>query len=431
MLIEIFNSLHLNHIFYMIYIIYMNIDTLLQARPFPDSYTPQVLQNIQLLSFKKDNAVPFGSFIFKIQKFPGDIDLIETFEDCISIDDVIHKFKKKLIQVIKHIIDLKLHYMVEFKMGLDHRFIFDIGYLKDGIYHQNIDNIIENVSSLYDHDLLNDYDLSFIDQYLYKNDTSSYDMLFNFFRDKYIIRWSDQDILNGYKILIGNKKITIDEALRHKTYVKIDMITLINNRFVEITNFFILVYNDKSNNTQYAINFGEYIDPKFLREHIEETLPFEIEKLFYSDYYFSPFKGSKRMWSLSRHFHYNNIIQKLSGFISGNISFLYMLKSEVDTLINLLSKLKNPPMIHIFNQIQEIKSRLTYILEISDKEHQFDDMFNSINQYSSKDIIIHTLKHIKELFSHYINHFSLKYLKSVNLFPVPRYLLPKQLSYIK
>ena len=154
-----------------------------------------------------------------------------------------------------------------------------------------------------------------------------YDVLYNLFREHKIIRWSDTDILRGYKILPLNKKITITEALSHKGHIKIDMITDINNKFIEMTNFLFLV-EKKMDGKKYIINLKKNYSEEYLKKRSEKQLPEEIEKLFYSIYYYNPFKGAKRLWALARHYKDYAMIDKLKNFISGNISLLYQLNQK-------------------------------------------------------------------------------------------------------
>lgn len=69
-----------------------------------ESYPETALNEIKLLSFSRDKlADPFGSYIYRIQKYPGDIDLIEKFTECCSLDDAITKFEKSLKNVVRNI----------------------------------------------------------------------------------------------------------------------------------------------------------------------------------------------------------------------------------------------------------------------------------------------------------------------------------------
>lgn len=396
--------------------------TLLSTRAYPESYTPQIINNIELLSFSDEGATPFGSYIYKVQKYPGDIDLVEKFEDCCSIDDVVNKFAKRFQQIVKSIIKLKKHYMTEAKIGEDNRYevgIHEIGFLRRGSYYINDNtkaNLVEVANELLSNGLLPKEEYEIIMRIVNKDypTVNDHDILYNLFREHKVLRWSDKEILDGYKILPGNIKITIREALKHKGHVKIDMITDINNKFIEMTNFLFLIEN-KPDGKKYAINLGKPYTQELIQKRIETELPKEIEKLFFSAYYYNPFKGVKRLWALARHYKDYTMIDKLKPFISGNISLLYQLKSELENIMVLLKKLKSPPKVGINNQIQEIKSRLVYVLEVGDDELYLDDLFNKATASNERYEKLELLGKLKKYMVAHINYFTMEFLHSIGI----------------
>jgi hypothetical protein len=59
-----------------------------------DSFSNPIKEGIELISIEPHKAIPFGSFVYKAQPFPGDIDLNESFRACCSEDEVIKLFEK-------------------------------------------------------------------------------------------------------------------------------------------------------------------------------------------------------------------------------------------------------------------------------------------------------------------------------------------------
>jgi len=432
-----------------------NKDSILGIRPYPAAYTPEVLKNIKLVNFSdSDQAIPFGSYIYRVQKYPGDIDLVEEFNTGDDIDTVISKFKNKLVSIVQHIVDLRLHYMIEFKMGLDRYYDVNIGTLVRGVYYPTFGDFHHYVNGkptvdigintalrrLKEKNLLTKNELSTIRSTLKKNPLTSleYDIVYNFFREKRVLRWSDVEILNGKKLESDGSEITIEQALKYNTHVKIDMITKIENKFVEITNFLFLISTVKDNNvdTNYIINFGVKYDKNFFLTRSEIELPKEIEKLFYSDFHYNPFKGAKRMWALARHYNDWGTLNKLKDLISGNISLLYMLKSELGTMSRLLERLiKNKisiPTVSINTNLQLIKERIGYVLNLNpEKYDEFILLLNNVIQQKnikSKYLLILNLEY---LFSEIINFYTISYLKTHDISYINSPYIPDKLSYIK
>jgi len=79
-----------------------------------------------------------------------------------------------------------------------------------------------------------------------------YDIIFNLFRNHRVIRWTEDEILQGYKMLPGKLKFKFIDGLKQKSHIKIDVLAYINNRFIEVTNFFYLVL--ESNRLYYYYN---------------------------------------------------------------------------------------------------------------------------------------------------------------------------------
>jgi len=102
-----------------------------------DSYSRDMIQNIKLLTFFPKGSMMMGSNTYAIQKYPGDIDLMETFYDCCTKEEVIDKYIKALKRVVYDIIHTPEHYLSEFKAGLDYRYNINIGTLSNGVWDRN------------------------------------------------------------------------------------------------------------------------------------------------------------------------------------------------------------------------------------------------------------------------------------------------------
>ena len=406
-----------------------NYNEIVSVKPYPEGYTQEILNNIKLITVGKDelNNI-FGSVMYRVQPYPSDIDTAQTYRKNLNVNKLIIQFSKNLKETIKNIIDKEYHYITEIKIGLDDRYKYDIGTLRNGLYRINRE-LRKYINVLYDNKLLGDEEF-FIIKNLVKSiinrggfgNQNEYDTIYNILREHLILRWKPEEVLRGYKILTGNKKITVEEALGYITAVKIDMITIINNRFIEVTNFLLLI--DKDNN---IINLGEHYDNNIIRELSIRTLPQEIEKLLFSDYYKSYFKACKRMWALARIIEDTYIISKVTPFIKGSISYLYMLKSEIDTIILLCEIVKNPPINKIKYAIDNIKYKLNNIMAVnSDELLKYINMFNNYLNNPNIDILKDLVDRMKDI----INYKSINYLKLNGLLPPPPEYLPDDRKYV-
>lgn len=404
----------------------MDLDRLLEVKP-ESSYSNQVLDEIKIVSYnKKEHAQPFGSYIYRLQKYPGDIDLLENVNECgdhpcKSKDELIKSFKKKFQKIVKEVIKKRGHYYSEIKCGLDERYLIKIGDMHKGIFVPNKDLHLK-IQKLYREELLPENEFEIIMGILEKsnNNADDYDIISTIIREHYILRWSAKEIISGIKSLPGNKKITLEKALEYDTLCKIDMITLVNGRFTEITNVYGLGYYDKAGNL-HLLNYTA--DPA--------TLPLEVEKLYYSNKFYSPFKMVKRMFSYARHEYlqgekkYANILHGIIPFITGNVSFLYQIRSELETIILLLDKFKNPSPKAIHSQISEIKNRLSNIIQIDHNElillqNDLDECIHAKHNEEKIKILEMVTKDLKK----YINELTIEHLIKMGLNPPPHDVLP-------
>jgi len=397
----------------------MSYKDLLSARPYPDSYSKQVLNNIQLISFSDEGAQPFGSFIYKVQKYPGDIDLVETYTECCSIDEVVKKFAKRFQKIVSEVVQQRKTYFTEAKIGEDNRFDISVGFLDKGNYiidDKTRINVLETASIFYNNKWIKNDEFEMINNIMNNPHPTSddYDVINNIFREHRILRWTAGEILSGYKMLPGKIKLSIQEALKIKGHIKIDIITDIFGKFIEMTNFLFLIEKNIDDKL-YVINLGKPFSEDLIKKRVEQQLPKEIEKLFYSKFYYSPFKGAKRCWALARHYKDLTMIGKLKNIISSNISLLYQLSSELGNILLLLEKVESPPMATINNQIQDIKSRFTYVMELGKEEVIIDNLFNMATNEKNINNKINQIDIIKQYMKANVDRLTVEYLESNNI----------------
>lgn len=401
-----------------------------QKKEYPQGYTENIINNVKLITIDdKDIINLFGSASYRIQPFPADIDISEIYEEKLSRKQLINKFSKKLKNVIRNILKSNFHFITEIKIGLDDRYIFNIGSCVDGVYKPDINNILINTDNLFNNKLLSMEDYTQVNNIMdlaIKNNgllnSYEYDLIFNIFRKYYILRWTADEVLMGKKRII-NKYISIEDALNSETMTKIDMITKINgDKIVEITNFILLIDGDNN-----IINLGKKKDYGFLNKLAVDGLPFEIEKLLYSDFYFSPFKACKRIWALARILKDGEMIDKITPIINGRISFLYSLQSQIKTIILLYDTNPQIKFNDIYPSLENIRYNINNIMEISkDDLNIYFNLFDKF--YNNHDYNI--LSIIADMMQKTINFYTIHFLKYNRVVPLNFYYLPTVAKYV-
>lgn len=385
----------------------------LLERKNPNSYSNDIHDAINIISIDPEETEVFGSFAFKALKFPTDLDLLEEVKGCCSKEDVINKVEKEIKNVVKRIMKSKDSYVSELKAGLDKVYMIDLGEFKKNILSNfDYEQVGEDVTNLYENGYLTEEEYNEIMKYVKPNITNiQYQHLFDLLRDKWIIRWNDSEILKGKKELSNGREITLNQALYDKTLIKLDMWAPINNRYVEVTNFFILRSIDKQGNEE-DINLELDIIPDL----VEEVLKF-MSGLFYK-----PYKYAKRLWSLSLAIRDIETIKLITPLLNSDASKLNIINSDISVIVGMIERIKKPPINFLVKEIDNFKNIISNISSIKLQEDKlYKEIEYIVDNYfkMEKDDFIARLNRIKEYLQSEINEYALTYMKGVGLYPLP------------
>ncbi len=398
------------------------------------SYPVPVLDNLKLVSLNENAmAMPFGSYTYRFQAYPGDIDGMEEIGECCSEADAAKKYAKAIQTVVMEIKLKKMNYYSEIKAGIDPIYNITVGALRNGIFTPN-PKLWEKTQSLYDKNLFPVEEYSIIMSILTKDkqlDGDDYDVVEYIYRKYRILRWTADEILKGYKILEDGSKLKLVDAITMDTMTKIDQISLIDGRFVEITNNWHLNWIDE--NDEWHV---------FNKKHgVPNDLTKEVDKLYFSNMFYSPFKCLKRMYSYSRYKYIDTgdkkwkyYIKTISPFLMSRISSAYQIKSELDTIVLILTLNRNASPGAISNQINYTKQRISSILEFSDEQVQemnknLDIVYIYSTAKSHVDIQLKQLDKVIKMLKGLINYHTIGFLERMGLNPPPRDLLPNPRGY--
>ena len=389
----------------------------------PNSYSKKTKDLINLVTIQED-INPVGSQKFKVARYPGDIDIMEPIINCCSLEDVVIDVSKSIQKIATKIKNTPKVYLGDFKAGLDNRYNINIGDINayDKVVGYKRTKVIKYLKELFNKGLLTSDDLNTAFKYITKNfSRKSWEKLAKFIKHFRVIRWSLDELISGQKFVgKGANKVLLklSEALKEETITKLDLWGQVDNRYTEITNFFLLSYFD-TNGVENTIspsltNYKERI-VKDLKHYGQGTS-------------YQPLKMAKRLWALAVSLNDTSVLEKLYPLFSSEASILYQINAEIETIVLMLENwdsigeeiIADNAYIDVMNQIDEYKMRLSmvYNLTLDDQELQF-----LIDEASNKDIrtkkgrkaIIKSLDMFSEILQIGINEFSEEYLQSVNL----------------
>ena len=127
------------------------------------------------------------------------------------------------------------------------------------------------------------------------------------------IRWNQQQILRN-----DNNGLSFEDCIKHKGIVKIDIIYLLNSRFIELTNVYQIVIDGESN-MDYSV------------EQIVEEITDEYKQKIKEGNYF---KSLKKLYSIMKITNPSDLrLDKLLNYFNSPIGLLYRCKSDLETLL--------------------------------------------------------------------------------------------------
>lgn len=190
------------------------------------------------------------------------------------------------------------------------------------------------------------------------------------------LRWDYSEINSGV-----NNGVSFDEAIQQKGIIKLDIISFINGRFVEITEVYNVKINGKSN--------MDYTNEEVVKS-ITADYKDEVKKLNFM-------KALKKMYSISKLINNKDpLLDILVTYFNSPIGLLYRCKADLETILTILSYNKFE-LKDIIESLQTLKEQISAfpvnndIEKISkiklkaDMKTQLKKQIQNINDYVNRD----------------------------------------------
>lgn len=305
------------------------------------------------------NEVPrvVGSAAFLVHRYPSDVDVFEKVTVNLSREDALNFYVDQFQNIMERIlVNSKEIKFSDFKAGVDSRFDFDIPDTSTVDQRRRAAVTLAREIDL--------PEMTAIKLYKRADDIEKYREVL---RDLKTLRWTPNEIIQGYKYLIDGTKITLKEALEMNTIVKLDVIVWISGRFQSVEAFYNLRYTDPAT--------GKTTDFYPLGNYVRSLLE-DIEKYSGKKYY-SPLKVAKRLWSLSRVTQCEDLLTALSPLMGSDMAALNQIKSDAEVLQNLIriNDLTNNQIIQIFLEILTFHKRAANHLS-GDNYQKFEQLID-------------------------------------------------------
>ena len=185
------------------------------------------------------------------------------------------------------------------------------------------------------------------------------------------LKWTKKEVLNNKKLLLNGSYITLEEAIQQKSTIKIDVISYINNTFIEISENYYIKINNNSNYDNKELNETNIINS------IKESEKEELKDDNYN-------KSLKRQFSWRYAKNKDDPkLKELEQFFNSDIGILNKTRSDLDVLILLLEKIKDINIDQILNAVDIIS---------------FQNSYNLIKDYTNDFLKIIAVKNKKNLY---------------------------------
>ena len=305
---------------------------------------PKILNDeMKLVSFNKNNSSLIGSMSYKIQKYPSDIDLYEQIKVCCSKEEAIEYFQLGIKRIVNEVRLKRYHWVIEIKCGIDDR--YDV---INNLTQSNLNNFLNdnlNILDMKDYNELNNLSVH-----------SDLEKITDILRKYYIIRWTADEVEFGQKVKAG-KRFYFEDCIDTISPINIEIIAVVNRKFTDISNFYVLMFHNKIDGTDVLINFPQdyLVDGRLF---VIEGLKDGINKVLFSKIHKDVFKGIKRMYSLARITQDEKLYDKIKDIVSSDLSALSQIKSEFATINEILNFTDELPWNILFSQLDGLKFRL-------------------------------------------------------------------------
>lgn len=208
------------------------------------------------------------------------------------------------------------------------------------------------------------------------------------------LHWSIDEILNEQK-----NNVHLKDACKIREVIKLDIIVPYNERYIEMSSFYMLRSNGKDINNP----LSDYI--KSLEGDI---IKYKDTKIF---------KAIKRVWSLSIFKKDYNTLNSLKKLIKSNIALLAQINADIETLQLLIVHNNNYNLEFVINELNQFKEKLSHIIDIDFNEefmYAIIDNLILLFRINDKNQITESLNRVHDHLLKVINKETYDYLKSIN-----------------
>jgi hypothetical protein len=308
---------------------------------FPDDYSKDIADVIKAMSFG-EGMLLVGTSSLRTQLYAGDYDGFEIVE-VKSLSNTIKKFQS----MIAHLKKAKNVYVGDIKAGIIPQWdVLDgVSFQEDKVTGWVADELLARLDKLKKDGIITNTEYAETKPLIKANPTPE-----DYFVAKdeikfHVVRWTVSDVMDGHTTLRDGRSYTLGEAFTSPAIAKIDVISRVgDSRFSEFSAVYEFVKDKQVLNPT----------PKDISRSLLEAI---TAYTLAGNY----FKVLKRTFSLARYEKNKELVAKLEPILNSDLGRLYIIVSDIDTLLFMLEKYNKLPGDEIKFEIDQFINRLSNI----------------------------------------------------------------------
>ena len=321
---------------------------LFKERSFPEHYPDDVVKVLKAMSFTNGESLEIlGSSSLRSQQYAGDYDGYEIVRVSPPLKSALERLANRFQEMIRALKAMRDVYIGDIKAGaIDEWRVLPktAGVKKGKVVGYDPSAVRRKIHTLLDAKIIsNDEALNAL-QYALPKPTPVQMLRLKGACKFHIARWTTAEVLRGFKLLPDGRRFTLADAFQSPGITKLDTIALVeNHKYAEFSVIYQFVVSGKVLNKE-TINPTQSIQ--------ENILMYEAEG--------NPFKVLKRKLSLAKAKKQTATAQRLTEILNSDLGRLYLVLSDISTLIALLRS-ASPPLEKVRFEIDQFRGRLTKI----------------------------------------------------------------------
>lgn len=278
-----------------------------------------VQRALQMVSlYRRPGAHVVGSLVYESIAYPSDVDAFERVDMNTSAQraaQTVARALQRLAQRAKRARDV---YWIDAKIGQDTRYVLPHCTYKEGAVTYSPLEVRKVIKQLSDEGLLTAPEArvwrSHVRAHPKYEDTME---LYDDVATLRVLRWSADEVIDGYKTLRGGVVVSLADALLTGGDLKVDLVMRVDGRWCEVSNFMIFSVRGKSISTN-----------PFERRFISSIANDMLELITHDKY--KGLKLAKRLWSLAAYENDLPTLYILAPLMSSSAARMHQVQGSID-----------------------------------------------------------------------------------------------------